>query len=53
MLLGNGLKASIETTSLIDNDKVDFYFPTGIWCQIIPIIEYDYTNCIISAKKIV
>ncbi len=46
MLLGNGLKASVETTSLIDNDSVMFYFPTGTWCQVIPIIEYDYDNCI-------
>lgn len=46
MLLGNGLKASIETTSLKDSEGVNFYFPIGTWCQVIPIIEYDYSNCI-------
>ncbi len=46
MLLGNGLKASIETTSLIDSEGVKFYFPAGTWCQVIPMIEYNYGNCI-------
>lgn len=50
MLLGNGLKASVETTSLIDSEGVMFYFPAGTWCQLIPIIEYDYSNCISDPK---
>jgi hypothetical protein len=46
MLLGNGLKASVETTNLADSDSVNFYFPSGTWCQVIPFIETDYSSCI-------
>ena len=50
MLLGNGLKASIDTTSLKDDDNVNFYFPAGTWCQVIPFIESNYSNCIEEPK---
>jgi len=32
MLIGNALKASVETTDLAKLDSVDFYFPEGVWC---------------------
>jgi len=31
ILLGEGLKASVETTRLADG-STDFYFPAGTWC---------------------
>jgi alpha-glucosidase len=43
MLLGDHLKASVETTNLTKQDKVDFYFPTGTWCQIIPYRVSDFS----------
>ena len=39
MLVGNALKASVETTNLAKLDGVDFYFPEGVWCQLIPTIQ--------------
>lgn len=36
MLIGNALKASVETTDLAKLNAVDFYFPEGVWCQLIP-----------------
>jgi hypothetical protein len=45
MLIGNALKASIETTNLTKQDKVDFYFPEGTWCYLIPYLEQNFSNC--------
>jgi hypothetical protein len=43
MLLGNGLKASVEVRrlpNLADGkpNSTAFYFPTGTWCQVIPYV---------------
>lgn len=46
MLLGDHLKASVETTNLTKSDGVDFYFPTGTWCQIIPYMVSNFRECI-------
>lgn len=46
MLIGNGLKASVETTDLKKLEAVDFYFPQGVWCQLIPTVTQNYTECL-------
>lgn len=43
MLLGNGLKASVEVRRLPNladgkTNSTAFYFPTGTWCQVIPYV---------------
>lgn len=45
ILLGDALKASINTETLdfTKNPTTDFYFPEGVWCQIIP--SFDATQC--------
>lgn len=45
MLIGNALKASVETTDLAKLDSVDFYFPEGVWCQLIPTLQENFTDC--------
>lgn len=48
MLLGNSLKASVEVTRLSDG-STKFYFPAGIWCQLLPYVKSDYfEGCITS-----
>ena len=41
MMLGDGLKASVETRRLEDG-STDFYFPEGTWCQILPYVHAQY-----------
>lgn len=41
MMLGDGLKASVETSRLEDGNT-DFYFPEGTWCQILPYVHTQY-----------
>lgn len=45
MLVGNAMKASVETTDLAKLDAVDFYFPEGVWCQLIPSIQQNFSEC--------
>ena len=45
MLVGNALKASVETTNLTKLDEVDFYFPEGTWCQLVPTIQQNFSEC--------
>jgi len=46
MLIGDALKASVETTSLDKKAAVDFYFPRGTWCPIIPHLPSNFSECI-------
>lgn len=46
MLVGNALKGSVETTDLAKLDSVDFYFPEGVWCQLIPTLQENFTDCL-------
>lgn len=51
MLVGNALKASVETTNLTKQEKVDFYFPKGTWCQLIPTMSQSVRDCIHMPDK--
>jgi len=46
MLIGNALKGSVETTNLSKSEGVDFYFPQGTWCPIIPHMPSNFNECI-------
>lgn len=53
ILLGSGLKLSMETTNLdfITNDSPsrNFYFPQARWCRIFPQITDSTTDCLDAA----
>lgn len=49
MLLGNGLKASVEVSTLDELESVPFYFPEGVWCQILPVVNTTFTKGCINA----